>query len=361
MNQTALYNEHVALNGKIVEFAGWMLPVMYSSIIEEHMAVRTAAGIFDISHMGEFIISGPGSVPLLKKVIPTRLDKLEPGKAMYSCLSNPSGGVIDDLFIYMVSVDRYMIVVNASNIEKDLAWLKQHAGNDVTIEDISSSTCKLDLQGPASKNVLKKIINEKKIDELPRFYFYETQFMGTTVIVSNSGYTGELGYELYIDNSRAVDLWNGLLNAGAELGLKPIGLGARDSLRIESCYSLYGHELTDDISPVEAGLSWLISSDAEYTARDILTSQKTNGTERELICLEIPDRGIPREGYRIEKNGIDTGYVTSGVFSPLMKKGIAMGLIKSGTAKMGDTLSIIIRNKPVEAVIVKRPFYVYNG
>ena len=359
--RTSLYEEHLALNGKMVTFAGWELPVMYSSIVEEHLATRHKAGLFDISHMGEFRVKGKNAADFLSRIIPTRLNKVEPGKSMYSCFPNEHGGIIDDLFIYMINEEDYMIVVNAANIEKDFSWMRKHIIDGVEIEDISAETGKIDLQGPMSKAILTEIINDSELEALERFHFYFTIFEGTELIISNSGYTGEAGYELYINNASAVALWRRIIEAGSPMGLVPAGLGARDSLRIESCYSLYGHEINDETSPVEGGIGWLISSEKEYTAKDILVKQKKEGAPRQIVCLDMTGRGIPREGYAIEYDGERIGEVTSGVFSPLMKNGIAMALVKSGTVKTGDEVSVIIREKPVAARIVQRPFYSYKG
>ncbi len=345
----------------MVEFAGWELPVMYTSIVEEHMATRKAAGLFDISHMGEFRITGKDAAALLARVIPTRLSKLEPAKAMYSGLPTEKGGLIDDLFIYMVNEEEFFIVVNASNTERDLACFKEKAEGDVTIEDLSDGLAKIDLQGPKSLEVLQKVISDEKLVSLKRFYFFDTTFNGADLRVSNTGYTGEAGYELYIRNSDAPALWSALLAAGEPDGLKACGLGARDSLRIESCYSLYGHELSEEISPVEAGLGWIISSKEDYPGKELFEKQKREGAPRELICVEMTEKGIPREGYRLEKDGTDLGYITSGVFSPLFKKGIAMALVTAGSLSEGDELQVVIRNKKVAAKVVPRPFYQYAG
>jgi aminomethyltransferase len=254
-----------------------------------------------------------------------------------------------------------LLVVNAAIIEKDFSWMKQHSIEGVTLEDRSEKISKIDLQGPLSKAILKEIIKDSELDGLERFHFYFTEFEGSELIISNSGYTGEAGYELYIENRSAVALWRRILEAGSPMGLLPAGLGARDSLRIESCYSLYGHEINDGISPVEGGIGWLISSEKEYTAKDILTRQKKEGAARQIVCLEMTGRGIPREGYAVEFQGEQIGHVTSGVFSPLMKNGIAMALVKSNTVKTGDDVSVVIREKPVAARIVQRPFYSYKG
>lgn len=361
MKQTPLHEEHLKLGGKLVDFAGWELPVMYSSIVDEHMATRIAAGLFDISHMGEFRITGADAGALLERCIPTRLSKLEKGKAMYSCLPTEQGGLIDDLFIYMVSETEFFIVVNASNSDRDFKVFSDNASGDVKLENLSDDLAKIDLQGPKSLEILQQVISDDKLPSLERFFFFDTDYEGSMLRISNTGYTGEAGYELYADKSIAAVLWRALIEAGEPLGLKACGLGSRDSLRIESCYSLYGHELSEDISPVESGLRWLISSKTDYPGKKIFEAQKKEGVGRELVCIEMTERGIPREEYRLEKEGTDIGYVTSGVFSPLFRKGIAMALVSTGTLAEGDTVHVQIRNKSVAAKVVQRPFYQFAG
>lgn len=358
MARTPLYSEHRRLGAKIIDFAGWELPVMYTSIIEEHLATREHAALFDTSHMGEILIRGGGAEKLLRKLIPTNMNRLEEYRAMYSCLCSEQGGVIDDLFIYMISQNEYYLVVNASNIEKDVEWLRSSNLPDVEIIDRSPVTAKIDLQGPESEEILARVIGDKSIHSLKRFSFMHAEFNNEMIMISRTGYTGERGFELYLHSDSAEKLWQSLL-AGGE-GIRAAGLGARDSLRIEACYSLYGHEISDEISPVEAGLSWLISSEDDFIGREALMKQKTEGAPREIVCIEV-GRGIPREGYRIERDGEDIGCVTSGVFSPSFKKGIAMALVTRGAVAPGDSVSVIIRGKHVKASVVKRPFYAYNG
>lgn len=365
--RTPLYEAHKKLGGRIVDFAGWELPVQYSSALDEHMAVRSAAGLFDISHMGEFSLKGKDSTALLEKLIPTNLAKLVDGKGMYSCLCNETGGVIDDFFIFRISSDYYYLVVNAGRRETDFAWLTKHAkGMEIELCDLSDATAKLDLQGPRSTAILQKVFSALSVPE--RFYFCYADFAGKQVMISNTGYTGEVGYELYIDSSCVTELWDALLEAGKDEGILPCGLASRDSLRLEASYSLYGHELSEDINPIEAGLGWTISSEKNYIGCDVLRRLKTEGSGRKIVCLEITGKGIPREGYRVQCGETDIGYITSGGFSPLLKKGIAFALLDTVKAqeacgeavKIGSTVDIIVRDKPVAAQIVKRPFYTYN-
>ena len=343
--KTPLYEDHLRLGGKMVDFAGWDLPVQYTSAIEEHMAVRTKAGLFDISHMGEISLRGKDSGKYLASLIPTSLSKLEDGKGMYSCLCNNHGGVIDDLFIFRITEDNYYLVVNAGTREKDFYWLKSNLKGDVSLEDLSDSTAKIDIQGPESKAIMEKVFSGLDLSSLGRFYFTYWNFDGHRLMVSNTGYTGEAGYELFIHSEAASGLWNTLLDAGKDFFLIPCGLAARDSLRLEASYSLYGHELDETVNPVEAGLSWVVNSELPYIGSAVIEKTKEEGPQRRIYCLEMADRGIPREGYRVESDGTDIGHVTSGGYSPLMKKGIAFALLKTGTVKTGSTVQIIIRDK----------------
>jgi aminomethyltransferase len=359
--KTVLFEEHQNLNGRIVDFAGWELPVMYTSIVDEHTATRKKAGLFDISHMGEITLKGTGAADLLKKVIPTSLEKLESGKSMYSCFCNENGGVVDDIFVFMVEQDEYYLVVNAATIEKDINWLKKHNTHGVEIIDHSSETAKIDLQGPESYNIIQKMFPDHNLKDLTRFHFRYIDYKNTKMMLSVTGYTGEHGYELYINNNKAVELWSELLEKGKEFGLKPVGLGARDSLRLEACYSLYGHEISDTINPIEADLRWLTSSKENYIGKEIIDNAKQNGTDKTLVTFELTEKGIPRENYRVEKQGKDIGYCTSAGFSPTYQKGIGMALVESGNLKLNDEFEIVIRNKRVKAKVVKRPIYPYNN
>ncbi len=365
--RTELYDCHVALNAKLVDFAGWHLPVQYTSSLEEHMAVRNTCGIFDISHMGEITLKGSDATALLEKLIPTSLAKLENNKGMYTMFCNEQGGVIDDLFIFQNAENDFYLVVNASRIETDFNWLTTHSqGMDVALVNESTSTAKIDLQGPTSIKVIQSLFPSITIPE--RFFFCYTNFNGEKVMISNTGYTGEVGFELYCDNALAPKLWQALLENGKDFELFPCGLAARDSLRLEAAYSLYGHELTETITPIEAALGWAVNSDKDYIGKKILVNQKSEGASKKIFCIKLIDRGIPREGYRIQFDGKDIGYITSGCFSPLLKEGIAFALLDIEKTKqessidlaIGVEIDVIIRDKPVKASIVKRPFYTYN-
>jgi len=361
MKKTPLYNTHLQLKAKMAEFAGFDMPIQYTSILEEHEAVRTKAGIFDVSHMGEFIVKGANAEKYISSLIPTSTSKFDKGKGVYSCLCNEAGTVIDDLFIFMIEENNYYLVVNAGTMEKDFAWMKSHLIEDVELINISDNTAKIDVQGPESKNILKEIFSSEVLDNLQRFYFYYDIFNGSDVMISNTGYTGEAGYELYINNDTAVALWETILEKGGKYGIKPAGLGARDTLRLEACYSLYGHEINEEINPVEAGLSWLISSDTEYIGKNVLAELKIKGASRKQVCIEMTEKGIPRENYEVAAEGEVIGKLTSGAYSPTFKKGIALALVAKDKVNIGDTVEIIIRNKPVKGIVVKRPFYEFNG
>jgi aminomethyltransferase len=359
MKLTPLYDAHKKLGGKMVEFGGWNLPVMYTSIIDEHKSARTKAAIFDVSHMGEIKIEGPGSVHLLQKLIPTDINKLSEGRCMYSVLLNETGGVVDDLFIYKISDDSYFLVVNASTSQKDFNWISGRNSFGAAVTDISSATAKIDIQGPMSPDFISRVFSPELISSLTRFSFGYTEYSGCEVMISQTGYTGENGYEIYCPSGLAEKIWNELIDRCGGDGLVPAGLGSRDTLRLESCYSLYGHELSDSISPIEAGLKWLISSKENYTAADIIAKQMSSGAPREQICFRTEDggRAIPRDGSAVKLNGVEIGVVTSGGFSPTFGCGIGMGLVKTGVVKPGEYVEIEIRGRLNKAEVVKRPFY----
>ena len=354
---------HEKLGAKMVDFGGWYMPVQYTSVIDEHTTTRTKAGLFDICHMGEFIVKGSDSMQFLQKVFTNDLNKLYPKKAIYSLMCYENGATADDLFVYQLKENEFMVVVNSGKIDEDFNWLKEHSAKfNVEISNISSKTAKLDLQGPFSEKILKKLADAS----LPkRFHFIETDIMGIKTLISRTGYTAEDGFELYFPPEEAEKMWNKLLEVGKDEGLKPIGLGARDTLRIEACYPLYGHELNETITPIEANLGWAVKTEKpDFIAKQILKKQKEQGTGRILVPFEMIDKGIPREHYEVFANGKSNeqiGYVTSGTFSPTFRKPLGMALIKTAFSQIGNTITIRIRDKFYNAVIVKRPFYKYNG
>jgi len=361
LRKTPLYREHINLGAKVIEFGGWEMPVYYTNVIDEHITTRTKAGLFDICHMGEFFIEGNDAFKLIQNVITNDLGKLGDGKAFYSVICSESGGVIDDLFVYRFNENKFMIVVNASNIEKDFKWfLKQkNFFTNVLITDKTAETAKIDIQGPESEKILQRL-TKFDLKNLKRFHFVEDNVNGVPAIVSRTGYTAEDGFELYLKEKPSVFLWNKLLEIGGEFGLKPVGLGARDTLRIEAGYSLYGHELTEDINPLEAGIGFVVKLDKQgFIGKKVLEKIKQEGLKRKIVAFEMLERGIPREHYEIHKDG-KIGYVTSGTMSPTFKKGIGMGFVKIEEAIEGNEINIKIREKLYLARIVKRPIYAFN-
>jgi aminomethyltransferase len=358
--RTALYEEHVKLGGTIVDFAGWELPVYYARVIEEHEATRERAGLFDIGHMGEFELAGKGVFDFLQHILSRELKGIEAGAVRYSTMLHPGGGTVDDLFVYRMAQDRFMVVVNAANMEKDMRWmLTNSAGFDVTIADKSDVTSKIDFQGPRAKDVMERLSPGASLPA--RFHFIEGEAGGVKTLISRTGYTGEDGFELYCANADAPRLWNAILDEGKPEGVVPCGLGARDSLRLECCYSLYGHELSDSITPVEAGLNFVVGKDKDFIGGEVVKTQLTDGAPRVMIVFELVERGVPREHYEVQRDGAAIGEVTSGTFSPTLKKGIGMALVKNGWASVGDEISVIIRGKPYKAKVMERPLIPFRG
>jgi aminomethyltransferase len=338
------------------------MPVYYTNVIDEHITTRTKAGLFDICHMGEFFIEGKSAFELVQKIITKDLNKLADGKAFYAAMCLENGGVVDDLFVYRFSQNKFMLVVNAANVEKDFRWiLKQKSFfEDATIIDKTKEMAKLDLQGPKSEEILQKLTNAD-LKNLKRFYFVEDKVNDVSTIISRTGYTGEDGFELYFSSDKVVKQWNKLLETGKEFGLKPVGLGARDTLRIEACYGLYGHELNEEVNPIEAGIGFVVSLDKnDFIGKDALMKFKESGLKRKIIAFEMLERGIPRQSYDVLKNDVKIGSVTSGTMSPTFKKGIGLALIKVEHANIGQEIDIKIRDKTYKAKIVEKPFYKYK-
>jgi aminomethyltransferase len=344
-----------------VEFGGWEMPVYYTNVIEEHINTRTNASIFDTCHMGEFLIEGKEAIKFLQKVIAKDVEKLENGKCFYSVMCNEKGGVVDDLFLYRLSDNKFMIVANAGTIEKDLKHLVANRGKiDVRISNISNDMGKLDIQGPNSQKIMEGFL-DMNLDDIKRFQFKETFSNKAYLIISRSGYTGEDGFEIYLDSKKAAEFWSKILETGKEYGLKPAGLGARDTLRIEACYSLYGHEINESISPIEAGIDFAVSIDKKenFIGKDALVKIK-NSQKRVNVAFELTKKGIPREHYKVLKDGKEIGYVSSGTMSPTFRKGIGMALTDIQYSSIGTEIDINIREKPYKARIVKKPFYAYR-
>lgn len=358
LKRTPLYEEHVKLGAKIVEFGGFEMPVQYKGIIDEHNVVRKKAGLFDVSHMGEIEVRGRGAKKFIQKLITNNIEKIEPGKIIYSPMCYENGGTVDDLLVYCFNAEHYWLVVNASNTEKDWQWIVSQKREEIELINISDDIAQLALQGPMAEKILQQI-TPLNLEEIKYFRFIQGQVAGCDSIVSRTGYTGEDGFEIYIKTEDACKLWNELLDKGKPLGLAPIGLGARDTLRFEAGLPLYGHELSPDITPLEAGLDIFVDLDSgsDFIGKNALQAQKATGLKRKKMGIEMVDRGIPREGYTIQKNNQDIGYITSGSFSPTLGKNLGIALVKTEEAQVGNNVDVMIRNRPCRAVMVKTPFY----
>ncbi len=358
MRNTPFTQKHIELGAKMAEFAGYNMPISYSGIVEEHLAVRKNAGIFDVSHMGEFIIKGDKALDLIQSVTTNDVSKLAAGKAQYSCFTNNKGGIVDDLIVYCLEENNvYMIVVNASNIGKDLKWLQEHNKDQAELHDISEKTCLLAIQGPNATKILQPL-TEVDILNLKYYTFVKGTFAGVdNVLISATGYTGSGGVEIYFENNNAEQIWDKIFEQGRQYDLKPIGLAARDTLRLEMGYCLYGNDIDDDTTPLEAGLGWITKFNKEFTAKDILLEQKEEGIEKKLVGLEMIEKGIPRHNYEIkDSEGATIGCVTSGTQSPSLNKAIAMGYVDMPFTKTGTQVYIKIRDKLVTARVVAIPF-----
>lgn len=360
LKQTPLYPIYKNWGAKTIDFGGWELPVQFSGIKKEHEAVRTKAGLFDVSHMGEILVSGPDSEEYLQKMLSNDLSKLKINKAQYTILCNEQGGTIDDLLIYKLTDTSFLLVVNAANTDKDFEWLKKHQSGEVTVENISSSYAQLALQGPLAQRILQKLVKNEDLDNIKFFSFkQDVQIGDVQALVSRSGYTGEDGFEIYCKQEDAIYIWENILTAGESEGVVPCGLGARDTLRFEAGLPLYGQELSENISPIEAGLQFAVkvNKEQEFIGKSALQEQITNGPKRKVVGIEMIERGIPRTGYKVLKDGQEIGYVTTGTQSPTLQKSIGMALIDSNFAEVGTELEVEIRNKSVKGKIIPTPFY----
>ncbi len=356
MKRTKFYEIHKKLNAKLVEFAGYEMPIQYSSIIQEHKAVRTSVGVFDVSHMGEIFIKGPKAFDFVQYITINDASKLFPGRVQYSAMCYEDGGIVDDLLVYKISDQEFMLVVNASNIEKDFEWLQKNNIYDVEIENQSDVYSLLAIQGPNSLNVIQKLVNEK-ID-LEYYYFNFQNILGNKVILSRTGYTGELGFELYFqgDSEIAEKIWNAIFNAGKEYNIQPVGLGARDSLRLEMGYCLYGNDIDKSTNPLEAGLGWITKlNKPNFVGKSALLSAKENLT-RKLVAISSDEKIFPRHGYEVSFKGEIIGKVTSGTVSPTLEKAIALAYVKKEYSEINTELNIFSRGKEYPAKVVKLPF-----
>jgi aminomethyltransferase len=360
MKQTALFEIHKQAGAKIIPFAGFYMPVEYTGIIDEHLTVRNAVGVFDVSHMGEIWVTGSSAVQFLQKVTTNDINTLYDGRVQYSCFPNGKGGIVDDLLVYRMSQDRYLLVVNAANIQKDWDWINSQNKEGATLENASDSISQLAVQGPAAINTLQPFTSEN-LSEIKYYTFRTAEFAGIPdVIISATGYTGSGGFELYFPNRYAESVWKKVMESGMEYGIKPIGLAARDTLRLEMGYCLYGNDIDDTTSPIEAGLEWItkFAEGKNFIDREILFRQKQEGVTRKLTGFRMIERGIPRQHYPIvDSNGNRIGEVTSGTMSPIINAGIGMGYIKTSMTVPGTEILIEIRNKKLKAVVVSPPFY----
>lgn len=357
LKYTALNDLHIALGAKMVPFAGYNMPLQYSGLTDEHNAVRNSVGMFDVSHMGEFIIRGSKALDLIQKISTNDSSKLTPGKIQYSCMPNGRGGIVDDLLIYMLSDNTYMLVVNASNMEKDWNWIQSQNTMKAEMQDISDRTSLLAVQGPKATEAIKTL-TDIDLEEMKYYTFEKGVFAGCdNVLVSATGYTGSGGFEIYLDNEHAAKVWNKIMEAGKGVGIMPAGLGARDTLRLEKGFCLYGNDIDDNTSPIEAGLGWITKFTKDFIDSKKLKIQKEKGVERKLVAFNMLDRGIPRKDYElcdIDENVI--GKVTSGTSSPTLKNGIGLGYVKVENSKVGTEIYLSVRGKQLKAEVVKLPF-----
>ncbi len=356
VKKIALNDIHEKLGAKMMPFAGYNMPVRYSSDIEEHMTVRNGVGVFDVSHMGEFMLKGPNALDLIQRVTSNDASKLIDGKAQYSCLPNETGGIVDDLLVYRIKDEEYLLVVNASNIDKDWNWIQKYNTEGVEMQNISDDISLFAVQGPKAIETLQPL-TDTNLSDISFYSFVKGELAGAPdVIISATGYTGSGGFELYVKNEYAEQVWNKIFEAGKSLNIKPIGLGARDTLRLEKGYCLYGNDIDDTTSPHEAGLGWITKYTKKFTNSENLLKQKEAGVTRKLVGFELEERGIPRHGYEIKnEEGRTIGQVTSGTQSPILSKGIGLGYVERAYAKAASEIFIAVRKKLLKAVVRKLP------
>lgn len=358
MKNTALTHIHESLGAKMVPFAGYNMPVQYEGVTAEHETVRNGVGVFDVSHMGEFLLTGPNALALIQKVTSNDASTLTIGRAQYSCLPNAEGGIVDDLIVYRMKEEQYLLVVNASNIEKDWNWISSHNDLGVDMKNLSDDYSLLAIQGPKAVEAMQALTSVN-LSEIKYYHFEVADFAGIEhVIISATGYTGSGGFEIYCKNAEVEQIWNKVFEAGAPFGIKPIGLAARDTLRLEMGFCLYGNDINDSTSPIEAGLGWITKFTKDFVNSENLKKQKEEGVSKKLVGFELLERGIPRHDYEIvDANGNNIGIVTSGTMAPTVGKGIGMGYVKTEFATIDSEIYIQIRNNRVLAKVVKMPFY----
>jgi len=354
--KTPFYQYHVEAGAKIVEFAGFLMPVQYRGIQAEHLAVRKNVGLFDLSHMGEFEVSGPDALAFLQKTTTNNVTRLGIGQIQYSCMLYPEGGIVDDLLLYRTGEQNYMLIVNAANLHKDFDWLQSHLEGEVNLLNRSNEFGLLAIQGPNAQMVMQEL-TDYDLESLPYYAHVTANVAGVDLLFSRTGYTGEDGFEMYIPTEHCDALWRATVKAGGKHGMELIGLGARDTLRLEMKMALYGNDIDQTTTPVEAGLSWIVDFDKEFIGKDVIAKQKQEKPKRRLVCLELEGRAMPRHGYDIFDGDEKIGQVTSGTFSPSLQKPIALGYVPRRKAKSGNTVEIAIRNKRFPATVVKPPFY----
>ncbi|MFT6053801.1 MAG: aminomethyltransferase [Roseivirga sp.] len=358
LKKVALNDLHDSLGAKMVPFAGYNMPVRYSSDIEEHKTVRNGVGVFDVSHMGEFLVEGPQALDLIQRVTSNDATKLVDGQAQYSCFPNEDGGIVDDLLVYKLKDEQYMLVVNASNIEKDWNWINTYNTKGAILKDVSDDYSLFAVQGPKAIEAIQSLTSVN-LSEIKFYTFVVGPFAGVDhVIISATGYTGAGGFELYVNNKYAEQVWKAIFEAGADYDIKPIGLGARDTLRLEMGYCLYGNDITDTTSPLEGGLGWVTKFTKEFTNSENLKKQKEEGIKRKLVAFKMIDKGIPRSHYELQDTeGNVIGEVTSGTISPMLGYGIGLGYVTKENSKVGTEILVAVRNKSLKAELVKLPFY----
>ncbi len=357
MKKTTFYGMHEKLGAKMVEFAGYLMPIQYSSIIAEHKAVRDSVGVFDVSHMGEVFVTGEKALDFVQHITVNDASKLFPGRVQYSAMCYNDGGIVDDLLVYKISDDKFMLVINASNIEKDFNWMNENNKFGVKLENRSDEYSLLAVQGPNSQKAVQKICSRNL--DLEYYHFFEAEAAGTQMIISRTGYTGELGYELYFkgDEKVAEKIWNAVFEAGREFGIQPVGLGARDTLRLEMGFCLYGNDIDQTTNPLEAGLGWITKlNKGDFIGREVLLKVKAEGLKRKLTPLASEEKAFPRHGYELTAGGKKIGTVTSGTVSPVLEKPVALGYVENEFAAEGTEINFLIRGKEIPAKVVKLPF-----
>jgi aminomethyltransferase len=358
MKRTPLYEEHVRLGGKMVEFAGWEMPVQYSGVIQEHVNVRERVGLFDVSHMGEIWVTGPNAEAALEYLTCNKVSSLYDGKAQYSAILNEKGGVIDDIIIYRFSKERFLLCVNASNADKDYEWLGSKNPTDARIVNASAEYGQIAVQGPRAIELLAPLVKGADLNAVKPFHFIETELLGSKVIIARTGYTGEDGVEIFVKSERSVDLWRLLLEHGEVYGVTPCGLGARDSLRLEAAYPLHGHELSEETPALESGLGWIIKFDkGDFIGRDALLKIKEQGPARKLVGFVLDEAGIARQGDTLQVGGAEVGVVASGTKTPTVNKALGMAFLKASLATPETKVSVVVRGRSIAAHVIPLPFY----